>query len=93
LPHWGAKLLPTRRLGQHLPQRPRHDADLGFEPGPSELEDLRLIGCLVRAGGDVTMTATGAAVMGHPAASVVWLVNQLPEGRACGPGSWCSPAG
>jgi hypothetical protein len=45
-------------LGQHLPQRPRHDADFGFEPGPSELEDLRLIGCLVPAGGDVIMTAT-----------------------------------
>ena len=28
------------------------------------------------------MTATGAAVMGHPAASVVWLVNPLPEGIA-----------
>ncbi len=52
-----------------------------------------MIGCFVRAGGDVIMTATGAAVMGHPAASVVWLVNQLLEGRACGPGSWCSPAG
>jgi hypothetical protein len=69
-------------LGQHVTQRLGHDADLGFEPGPSEPEDLRLIGCLVRAGGDVIMTATGAAVMGHPAASVVWLVNPLPEGIA-----------
>jgi hypothetical protein len=34
-----------------------------------------MIGCFVRAGGDVIVTATGAAVMGHPAASVVWLVN------------------
>jgi len=69
-------------LGQHVTQRLRHDADLGFEPGLSELEDLRLIGCLVRASGDVIMTATGAGVMDHPAASVVWLVNPLPEGIA-----------
>jgi 3-oxoadipate enol-lactonase len=69
-------------LGQHVTQRLGHDADLGFEAGPSELEDLRLIGCLVRAGGDVIRTATGAAVMGHPAASVVWLVNRLLEGMA-----------
>ena len=69
-------------MDQHVTQRLGHDADLGFEPGPSELQDLRLIRCLVRAGGDVIMTANGAAVMGHPAASVVWLVNPLPEGIA-----------
>jgi 2-oxo-3-hexenedioate decarboxylase len=44
---------------------------------PDELEDLRLIGCVVRVDGDVAMTAAGAAVMGHPAASVAWLANQL----------------
>jgi 2-oxo-3-hexenedioate decarboxylase len=44
---------------------------------PEELEDLRLIGCVVRVDGDVVMTAAGAAVMGHPAASVAWLANQL----------------
>ena len=44
---------------------------------PDELEDLRLIGCVVRVDGEVTMTAAGAAVMGHPAASVAWLANQL----------------
>lgn len=44
---------------------------------PHEVEDLRLIGCVVRVAGDVVMTATGAAVMGHPAASVAWLANQL----------------
>jgi 2-oxo-3-hexenedioate decarboxylase len=27
--------------------------------------------------GEVVMTAAGAAVMGHPAASVAWLANQL----------------
>jgi 2-oxo-3-hexenedioate decarboxylase len=44
---------------------------------PDEIVDLRLVGCNVIVGGDVTMTATGAAVMGHPAASVAWLANQL----------------
>lgn len=42
-----------------------------------ELEDLRLLGCVVRVDGDVAMTAAGAAVMGHPAASVAWLADQL----------------
>jgi 2-oxo-3-hexenedioate decarboxylase len=50
---------------------------------PDEIADLRLVGCNVIVGGDVTMTATGAAVMGHPAASVAWLANQLAlEGEA-----------
>jgi 2-oxo-3-hexenedioate decarboxylase len=44
---------------------------------PADLIDLRLIGCVVRVDGEVTMTAAGAAVMGHPAASVAWLANQL----------------
>jgi 2-oxo-3-hexenedioate decarboxylase len=44
---------------------------------PGEIEDLRLIGCVVRVGGEVVMTAASAAVMGHPAASVAWLANQL----------------
>lgn len=45
---------------------------------PEELE-LHLLGCIVRVDGEVTMTAAGAAVMGHPAASVAWLANQLAE--------------
>jgi 2-oxo-3-hexenedioate decarboxylase len=44
---------------------------------PAELPDLRLLGCVVRVDGEVVMTAAGAAVMGHPAASVAWLANQL----------------
>jgi 2-oxo-3-hexenedioate decarboxylase len=44
---------------------------------PDEVGDLRLIGCVVRVDGEVAMTAAGAAVMGHPAASVAWLANQL----------------
>jgi 2-oxo-3-hexenedioate decarboxylase len=46
---------------------------------PDDLVDLRLLGCVVRVDGDVVMTAAGAAVMGHPAASVAWLANQLAE--------------
>jgi 2-oxo-3-hexenedioate decarboxylase len=44
---------------------------------PDELEDLRLIGAVVRVDGEVAMTAAGAAVMGHPAASVAYLANEL----------------
>jgi 2-oxo-3-hexenedioate decarboxylase len=43
----------------------------------TELPDLRLLGCVLRSDGDVVATAAGAAVMGHPAASVAWLVNRL----------------
>ncbi len=43
---------------------------------PEDLQ-LHLIGCVVRVDGEVAMTAAGAAVMGHPAASVAWLANQL----------------
>jgi 2-oxo-3-hexenedioate decarboxylase len=46
---------------------------------PGDLEDLRLTGCVLRADGDVVYTAAGAAVMGHPAASVAWLANRLAE--------------
>ena len=46
---------------------------------PGELEDLRLLGCVLRCDGDVTHTAAGAAVMGHPAASVAWLANRLAQ--------------
>lgn len=44
---------------------------------PSQVEDLALLGCVLRVNGQVTATAAGAAVMGHPAASVAWLANQL----------------
>ena len=44
---------------------------------PAEAGDLGLLGCVLRVGGEVEDTATGAAVMGHPAASVAWLANQL----------------
>ena len=55
---------------------------------PADLEDLRLVGCVFRAHGDLMATAAGAAVMGHPAASVAWLVNRLAErGEALPAGS------
>jgi 2-oxo-3-hexenedioate decarboxylase len=44
---------------------------------PAELDDLHLLGCVLRADGEVVDTAAGAAVLGHPAASVAWLANQL----------------
>lgn len=44
---------------------------------PAELGDLRLIGCVFRARGEIVGTAAGAAVMGHPAAAVAWLVSSL----------------
>ena len=42
---------------------------------PSELLDLRLIGCVFREHGEVVGTAAGGAVIGHPAAAVAWLIN------------------
>jgi 2-oxo-3-hexenedioate decarboxylase len=44
---------------------------------PHDLEDLRLVGCVFRSQGEVVGTAAGAAVLGHPAAAVAWLVNTL----------------
>ncbi|MCC3313786.1 2-keto-4-pentenoate hydratase [Nocardia africana] len=46
---------------------------------PTAVADLRLTGCVLRADGEVVATAAGAAVMGHPAASVAWLVRRLAE--------------
>jgi 2-oxo-3-hexenedioate decarboxylase len=43
----------------------------------AELCDLRLLGCVLRAQGEVVATAAGGAVLGHPAAAVAWLVNKL----------------
>jgi 2-oxo-3-hexenedioate decarboxylase len=55
---------------------------------PSELEDLRLLGVVVRQDGEILHTAAGAAVMGHPAAAVAWLSKQLADvGRTLPAGS------
>lgn len=39
--------------------------------------DLRLTGVTLEKNGDLVATAAGAAVLGHPAASVAWLVRAL----------------
>ncbi len=39
--------------------------------------DLRLVGCVLEKNGQLVATAAGAAVLGHPAASVAWLVRAL----------------
>lgn len=50
--------------------------------------DLRLLGVVMERNGEVVGTAAGAAVMGHPAASVVALVSWLAEsGQSLAAGS------
>jgi 2-keto-4-pentenoate hydratase len=39
--------------------------------------DLRLTGCVLEKNGELVSTAAGAAVMGHPASAVAWLVRAL----------------
>ncbi|MFH0871903.1 MAG: fumarylacetoacetate hydrolase family protein [bacterium] len=39
--------------------------------------DLRLVGMVLEKNGEVISTGAGAAVLGHPAASVAWLANKL----------------
>ncbi|MCX6433577.1 MAG: 4-oxalocrotonate decarboxylase [Actinobacteria bacterium] len=39
--------------------------------------DLRLIGCAFEKNGRLLATAAGAAVLGHPAASVAWMVRRM----------------
>ena len=39
--------------------------------------DLRLVGVVFERNGDVVATAAGAAVLGHPAEAVAWLVRAL----------------
>lgn len=50
--------------------------------------DLALTGCVIRKNGAVVHTAAGAAVLGHPAVAVAWLVDRLAErGRTLPAGS------
>ncbi|HEY4277215.1 MAG TPA: fumarylacetoacetate hydrolase family protein [Conexibacter sp.] len=54
----------------------------GYYVGPRlipahELEDLRLLGVVLRKDGEIAHTAAGAAVMGHPAAAIAWLSQRL----------------
>ena len=41
--------------------------------------DLRLVGCAFEKNGVLLGTAAGAAVLGHPAASVAWMVRRMAE--------------
>lgn len=41
--------------------------------------DLALVGCVFEKNGEIVSTATGAAVLGHPAAAVAWFVRKLGE--------------
>jgi 2-keto-4-pentenoate hydratase len=55
---------------------------------PTDLADLKLIGCVFRSRGEVAGTAAAGAAMGHPAAAVAWLVNVLgTRGHYLRPGS------
>jgi 2-oxo-3-hexenedioate decarboxylase len=55
---------------------------------PSDLDDLKLLGCVFRSRGEVVGTAAAGAAMGHPAAAVAWLVNALgAKGQYLRPGS------
>ncbi|MBI1376480.1 MAG: 4-oxalocrotonate decarboxylase [Frankiales bacterium] len=53
----------------------------GFVLGGTALDpygiDLRLTGCVLERNGELVSTAAGAAVMGHPATAVAWLVRAL----------------
>ncbi len=39
--------------------------------------DLRLVGCYLEKNGRLVYTAAGAAVMGHPAAAVAWMIRKM----------------
>jgi 2-oxo-3-hexenedioate decarboxylase len=43
---------------------------------PTEI-DLRLMGMVFKKNGEVISTGAGAAVMGHPARAIAWMVNKL----------------
>lgn len=58
-----------------------NSSSAGFITGSSIVDpagiDLRLLGVLLEVNGVVVATAAGAAVLGHPASSVAWLVRAL----------------
>lgn len=61
---------------------------LGAQPRrPADLVDLSVLGCVFRCRGGIE-TAAGGAVMGHPAAALVWLAEALSaRGEGIEPGS------
>lgn len=50
---------------------------LGGRPSRPEDLDLSLMGLVFTKNGEVETTGAGAAVLGHPATAVAWLVNKL----------------
>lgn len=58
-----------------------NSSSAGFITGSSIVDpagiDLRLLGVVLELNGVVVATAAGAAVLGHPASSVAWLVRAL----------------
>ena len=48
--------------------------------------DLRLLGVVVIAAGELIDTGAGAAALGNPARCVAWLANKLGEVRRSAPG-------
>ena len=50
---------------------------LGGTITPLHSLDLRTVGMVLEKNGEVVATATGAAVLGHPAQAVAWLANKL----------------
>lgn len=50
---------------------------LGGTGVPPAGVDWRLVGCVLEHNGRLAATAAGAAVLGHPAASVAWMVRRL----------------
>ena len=52
---------------------------LGGRPIRPFDEDLRRVGATVARNGDIEDSGLGAALLGHPAASIAWLVNTLAE--------------
>jgi 2-oxo-3-hexenedioate decarboxylase len=58
-----------------------NSSSAGFTLGCTALDpagvDLRTLGCIFEKNGQLIATASGAAVLGHPAASVAWLVRKL----------------
>jgi 2-keto-4-pentenoate hydratase len=50
---------------------------LGETPTKVADVDLRLVGAVLLRNGEIVETGAGAAVLGHPGASVAWLVNKL----------------
>ena len=58
-----------------------NSSSAGFITGPTLVDptgiDLRLVGVVLEVNGQVVATAAGAAVLGHPASAIAWLVRAL----------------